>query len=42
MAGPRTAADKLSFTILMFDSFHDVEVKAKAGNPHATRVMKSW
>jgi len=36
------AADKLSFTILMFDSFHDVEAKAKAGNPHAARVMKSW
>ncbi len=26
----------------MFDSFHDVEEKAKAGNAHAKQVMQSW
>ena len=36
------AADGLSHTLLMFDAFHDVEEKAKAGNAHATRVMQSW
>lgn len=36
------AADKLSGTILMFDAFHDVEAKARAGNKQAERVMKSW
>ena len=36
------AADKLSKTLLMFDAFHDVEAKARAGNTHAERVMRSW
>ena len=36
------AADALSKTILMFDAFHDVEEKAKAGNAAAKRVMQSW
>lgn len=36
------AAKGLSHTLLMFDSFHDVEEKAKAGNAHAKRVMQSW
>mmetsp|Transcript_21943 Transcript_21943/g.54319 ORF Transcript_21943/g.54319 Transcript_21943/m.54319 type:complete len:965 (-) Transcript_21943:384-3278(-) len=36
------AADMLSHTLLMFDSFHDVEAKAKAGNSQAARVMQSW
>jgi aconitate hydratase 2/2-methylisocitrate dehydratase len=36
------AADKLSMTLLMFDAFHDVEAKARAGNKHAERVMRSW
>ena len=36
------AADQLSGTLLVFDAFHDVEAKAKAGNEHAARVMQSW
>lgn len=36
------AADGLSQTTLMFDSFYDVESKAKSGNKHAERVLKSW
>jgi aconitate hydratase 2/2-methylisocitrate dehydratase len=36
------AADALSKTLLMFEAFHDVELKAKAGNANAERVMKSW
>ena len=36
------AADGLSRTILMFDAFHDVEVKAKKGNKAAQRVIQSW
>ena len=36
------AATELSGTLLMFDAFHDVEEKAKAGNDHAKRVIKSW
>ncbi len=36
------AADKLSKTLLMFDAFHDVDEKAKNGNPHAKRVLQSW
>ncbi|WDL82215.1 bifunctional aconitate hydratase 2/2-methylisocitrate dehydratase [Aeromonas bestiarum] len=36
------AAKGLSHTLLMFDSFHDVEEKAKTGNAHAKRVMQSW
>jgi len=36
------AADALSRTLLMFDAFHDVEEKAKAGNEAAKRVMQAW
>eukprot|EP01031_Cornospumella_fuschlensis_P030658 gene30658-37046_t len=36
------AAAALSNTILMFDAFHDVETKAKAGNKHAQQVLRSW
>lgn len=36
------AAEALSFTLLMFDNFHDVAEKAKAGNPYAEQVMQSW
>lgn len=36
------AVKGLSHTLLMFDSFYDVEAKAKAGNVYAQQVMKSW
>lgn len=36
------AADGLSHTLLVFDAFHDVDVKAKAGNANAKRVLESW
>lgn len=36
------AAKALSFTLLMFDAFHDVADKAKAGNANAKQVMQSW
>jgi len=36
------AAKALSHTLLMFDSFYDVEDKAKAGNAHAQQVLQSW
>ena len=36
------AAVALSQTLLMFESFYDVEAKAKAGNAEAQRIMKSW
>ncbi|WP_037585885.1 bifunctional aconitate hydratase 2/2-methylisocitrate dehydratase [Stenoxybacter acetivorans] len=36
------AAKGLKHTLLMFDSFHDVEEKMKAGNPHAKEVIESW
>ncbi|PSJ36943.1 aconitate hydratase B, partial [Zobellella taiwanensis] len=36
------AAQALSHTLLMFDAFHDVAEKAKAGNAHAKQVMQSW
>jgi aconitate hydratase 2/2-methylisocitrate dehydratase len=36
------AAQELKHTLLMFDAFHDVEEKAKAGNPHAQALMQSW
>ncbi|OXS13544.1 bifunctional aconitate hydratase 2/2-methylisocitrate dehydratase, partial [Zobellella denitrificans] len=32
----------LSHTLLMFDAFHDVADKAKAGNVHAQQVLQSW
>jgi aconitate hydratase 2/2-methylisocitrate dehydratase len=37
-----TAADALKKTLLMFDFFHDVADKAKAGNANAKSVMQSW
>nr|WP_247651944.1 MULTISPECIES: bifunctional aconitate hydratase 2/2-methylisocitrate dehydratase [Pantoea] len=36
------AAEALSHTLLMFDNFYDVEEKAKAGNPHAKKILQSW
>lgn len=36
------AASQLKNTLLVFDSFHDVEEKAKAGNANAMAVLKSW
>lgn len=36
------AAAELKHTLLMFDAFHDVEEKAKAGNANAQAVMQSW
>lgn len=36
------AAKALSHTLLMFDAFHDVDEKAKAGNEFAKQVMQSW
>lgn len=36
------AATELKHTLLMFDAFHDVEEKAKAGNKEAQSVMESW
>ncbi|MCO4837319.1 MAG: bifunctional aconitate hydratase 2/2-methylisocitrate dehydratase, partial [Oceanospirillaceae bacterium] len=37
-----TAVSALSHTLLMFDAFHDVDEKAKAGNKYAMQVMQSW
>jgi aconitate hydratase 2/2-methylisocitrate dehydratase len=37
-----TAVTALSHTLLMFDAFHDVDEKAKAGNKYAMQVMQSW
>jgi aconitate hydratase 2/2-methylisocitrate dehydratase len=37
-----TAVAALKRTILLFDSFYDVEAKAKAGNAGAKEVMLSW
>lgn len=36
------AAEQLKGTLLMFDAFHDVDEKAKAGNANAKAVMESW
>ncbi|HEX8987894.1 MAG TPA: bifunctional aconitate hydratase 2/2-methylisocitrate dehydratase [Rhodocyclaceae bacterium] len=36
------AATGLKGTLLMFDYFHDVAEKAKAGNANAKSVMQSW
>lgn len=36
------AANGLKHTLLVFDAFHDVEEKAKAGNANAQAVLKSW
>ncbi len=37
-----TAAEGLKHTLLVFDAFHDVEEKAKAGNANAKAVLQSW
>ena len=37
-----TAAKALKSTLLMFDFFHDVADKAKAGSANAKAVMQSW
>jgi aconitate hydratase 2 / 2-methylisocitrate dehydratase len=36
------AAEGLKHTLLVFDAFHDIEEKAKAGNAHARAVLQSW
>ena len=36
------AADALKNTLLVFDAFHDVQEKAKAGNANAQGVLQSW
>ena len=36
------AAAELKGTLLIFDAFHDVEAKAKAGNAFAQEVIQSW
>lgn len=36
------AVEALSTTLLMFDSFHDVAEKAKAGNTFAQQILTSW
>jgi aconitate hydratase 2/2-methylisocitrate dehydratase len=36
------AVASLSNTILLFDAFHDVDAKMKAGNVHAKKLIESW
>ncbi len=36
------AVEALSYTLLMFDNFHDVTEKAKSGNPFAKQILQSW
>ena len=36
------AVQALSHTTLIFDAFHDVVEKFKAGNPHAKVLLESW
>lgn len=36
------AAEELKHTLLMFDAFHDVEDKMKAGNSYAKEIIESW
>lgn len=36
------AGEQLKHTLLMFDAFHDVADKAKAGNAIASSVIQSW
>lgn len=36
------AVSALSHTLLIFDAFHDVEEKAKAGNEFAKQIIQSW
>lgn len=36
------AGEQLKHTLLMFDAFHDVAEKSKAGNANAKSVIQSW
>ena len=36
------ATDALCKTLLVFDAFHDIEEKAKAGSANAKRILQSW
>ena len=36
------AANALKHTLLVFDAFHDVQDKARAGNANAQAVLQSW
>ncbi len=36
------AAEALKKTLLVFEAFHDVAEKSKAGNAHAKAVVQSW
>ncbi len=36
------AVKALSHTLLMFDAYHDVDEKAKAGNANAKAIIESW
>ncbi|RUO42924.1 bifunctional aconitate hydratase 2/2-methylisocitrate dehydratase [Aliidiomarina taiwanensis] len=38
----QAAGEELKHTILMFDAFHDVEERMKAGNAVAKEVVESW
>ncbi|QNI03162.1 bifunctional aconitate hydratase 2/2-methylisocitrate dehydratase [Halomonas sp. SH5A2] len=38
----REVGEQLKHTLLMFDAFHDVEQRAKAGNSVAKDVIQSW
>ncbi len=38
----KEAGEQLKHTLLMFDSFHDVAERAKAGNAVAKDVLQSW
>ncbi|MDT0511516.1 bifunctional aconitate hydratase 2/2-methylisocitrate dehydratase [Halomonas sp. LES1] len=38
----REVGEQLKHTLLMFDAFHDVEERAKAGNAVAREVIQSW
>lgn len=38
----KLAAEELKHTLLMFDAFHDVEEKSKAGNANAKELIQSW
>lgn len=38
----KEAGEQLKHTLLMFDAFHDVEERARAGNAVAQDVLESW
>ncbi|GKW48107.1 bifunctional aconitate hydratase 2/2-methylisocitrate dehydratase [Halomonas sp. NCCP-2165] len=38
----KEVGEQLKHTLLMFDAFHDVEERAKAGNAVAKEVLQSW